>query len=127
MYVFIYVCTYVYMYVSDAVPVCVRYNCEDTECYKDLARLRGLHYITWERREKLIQEDEVGIYANSFLNRKSLLFQSQPRMYEIVDRQISCKNLCVNIHIHIHLNLITMPYFKIELLQFAYHVQDSPA
>ncbi|KAI0240491.1 EGF domain-specific O-linked N-acetylglucosamine transferase [Lamellibrachia satsuma] len=34
------------------------YNCEDTECYKDLARLRGLHYITWERREKLIQEDE---------------------------------------------------------------------
>ncbi|KAK2194258.1 hypothetical protein NP493_1g07044 [Ridgeia piscesae] len=34
------------------------YNCEDTECYKDLARLRGLHYLTWEKRDKLVQEDE---------------------------------------------------------------------
>ena len=36
-----------------------RYNCEDEHCYKDLARLRGVHYMTWERKEKLIQEDEV--------------------------------------------------------------------
>lgn len=34
------------------------YNCEDQWCYKDLARLRGIHYITWEKQEKLIQEDE---------------------------------------------------------------------
>lgn len=36
-----------------------RYNCEDTECYKDLARLRGVNYMTWENKEKLVQQDEV--------------------------------------------------------------------
>jgi EGF domain-specific O-GlcNAc transferase len=24
------------------------YNCEDPNCYKDLARLRGVNYLTWE-------------------------------------------------------------------------------
>lgn len=36
-----------------------RYNCEDSECYKDLARLRGVNYVTWENKEKLVQQDEV--------------------------------------------------------------------
>uniref|UniRef100_A0A1Y1KUM6 Uncharacterized protein n=1 Tax=Photinus pyralis TaxID=7054 RepID=A0A1Y1KUM6_PHOPY len=35
-----------------------RYNCEDENCYFDLARLRGVKYITWEDSTKLIQEDE---------------------------------------------------------------------
>lgn len=34
------------------------YNCEDPTCYMDLARLRGINYLTWENDEKLIQEDE---------------------------------------------------------------------
>ncbi|XP_069142595.1 EGF domain-specific O-linked N-acetylglucosamine transferase-like isoform X1 [Argopecten irradians] len=34
------------------------YNCEDSGCYFDLARLRGVHYMTWERKNKLHQEDE---------------------------------------------------------------------
>ncbi|KAK3769696.1 hypothetical protein RRG08_004947 [Elysia crispata] len=34
------------------------YNCEDPSCYFDLARLRGLKYITWEKKKKLTQEDE---------------------------------------------------------------------
>ncbi|XP_076468746.1 EGF domain-specific O-linked N-acetylglucosamine transferase-like [Babylonia areolata] len=34
------------------------YNCEDTDCYCDLARLRGIHYMTWENKKKLHQEDE---------------------------------------------------------------------
>ncbi|XP_071081887.1 EGF domain-specific O-linked N-acetylglucosamine transferase-like [Haliotis cracherodii] len=34
------------------------YNCEDPRCYYDLARLRGISYITWERQDKLDQEDE---------------------------------------------------------------------
>jgi protein O-GlcNAc transferase len=34
------------------------YNCEDPNCYKDLARLRGVNYITWEDQSKLDQEDE---------------------------------------------------------------------
>lgn len=29
------------------------YNCEDPNCYKDLARLRGVNYITWENSSKL--------------------------------------------------------------------------
>lgn len=34
------------------------YNCEDPGCYKDLARLRGINYITWEDEEKVFPEDE---------------------------------------------------------------------
>ena len=35
------------------------YNCEDENCYKDLARLRGVRYITWRDVDKLTPEDEV--------------------------------------------------------------------
>jgi protein O-GlcNAc transferase len=34
------------------------YNCEDTECYSDLARLRGVKYFTWEDEKKLVPQDE---------------------------------------------------------------------
>lgn len=34
------------------------YNCEDSGCYYDLARLRGIKYITWEKKSKMVQEDE---------------------------------------------------------------------
>ncbi|XP_076362380.1 EGF-domain O-GlcNAc transferase isoform X8 [Tachypleus tridentatus] len=34
------------------------FNCEDENCYRDLARLRGLKYITWEKRDKLFPEDK---------------------------------------------------------------------
>ncbi|XP_068718831.1 EGF domain-specific O-linked N-acetylglucosamine transferase-like isoform X1 [Montipora capricornis] len=34
------------------------YNTEDPNCYSDLARLRGVNYITWEDKAKLFQEDE---------------------------------------------------------------------
>ncbi|XP_001599568.2 EGF domain-specific O-linked N-acetylglucosamine transferase [Nasonia vitripennis] len=33
------------------------YNCEDASCYKDLARLKGIKYLTWEDGEKLIEHD----------------------------------------------------------------------
>ncbi|XP_059615447.1 EGF domain-specific O-linked N-acetylglucosamine transferase [Phlebotomus argentipes] len=44
------------------------YNCEDPTCYLDLARLRGINYVTWEDAEKLQSEDdgsgnESGAYA----------------------------------------------------------------
>lgn len=29
------------------------YNCEDPNCYKDLSRLRGVNYVTWEKEELL--------------------------------------------------------------------------
>lgn len=34
------------------------YNCEDPTCYRDLARLRGVYYVTWEDESKMEAEDE---------------------------------------------------------------------
>ncbi|KAH9500584.1 hypothetical protein Btru_076977 [Bulinus truncatus] len=34
------------------------YNCEDPGCYFDLARLRGIKYLTWENKSKMTQEDK---------------------------------------------------------------------
>jgi EGF domain-specific O-GlcNAc transferase len=34
------------------------YNCEDPNCYRDLARMRGVHYVTWENEELVQPEDE---------------------------------------------------------------------
>lgn len=34
------------------------YNCGDAGCYRDLARLRGVHYMTWENATKLYPQDE---------------------------------------------------------------------
>lgn len=34
------------------------YNCEDPNCYKDLARLRGVNYVTWKDPSKLQIKDE---------------------------------------------------------------------
>lgn len=37
------------------------YNCMDTECYRDLARLRGTHYMTWADESKMeVAEEERG-------------------------------------------------------------------
>lgn len=33
------------------------YNCGDENCYKDLARLRGVKYWTWRNSDKLTQQD----------------------------------------------------------------------
>ncbi|XP_065352579.1 EGF domain-specific O-linked N-acetylglucosamine transferase [Cloeon dipterum] len=34
------------------------YNCEDEHCYKDLARLRGVKYMTWTNSSAMRQQDE---------------------------------------------------------------------
>ncbi|XP_053576669.1 EGF domain-specific O-linked N-acetylglucosamine transferase isoform X2 [Bombina bombina] len=34
------------------------YNCEDGRCYLDLARLRGIHYITWQKKSKVFPQDK---------------------------------------------------------------------
>ncbi|XP_075704070.1 EGF domain-specific O-linked N-acetylglucosamine transferase-like isoform X2 [Rhinoderma darwinii] len=34
------------------------YNCQDERCYLDLARLRGIHYITWEKADKIFPQDK---------------------------------------------------------------------
>ncbi|KAK4878909.1 hypothetical protein RN001_007055 [Aquatica leii] len=47
------------LFLPDWAAVFELYNCEDENCYLDLARLRGLKYVTWEDKTKLMQEDEV--------------------------------------------------------------------
>lgn len=34
------------------------YNCDDENCYKDLARLRGVKYLTWQKGNLVFPEDE---------------------------------------------------------------------
>eukprot|EP00794_Sanderia_malayensis_P012818 gene12818-14131_t len=34
------------------------YHTEDPDCYRDLARLRGVKYLTWENKDKLFQQDK---------------------------------------------------------------------
>lgn len=31
------------------------YNCGDANCYRDLAKLRGVNYVTWENQDKVIE------------------------------------------------------------------------
>lgn len=45
------------MFLPDWAAVFEIYNCEDPNCYKDLARLRGVKYFTWENTSKLMQQD----------------------------------------------------------------------
>lgn len=44
-----------------------RYNCGDANCYQDLARLRGIKYMTWEDLTKLKPEDEVQYILQCYL------------------------------------------------------------
>lgn len=36
-----------------------RYNCQDESCYRDLARLRGVRYVTWQKMNKVFPQDKV--------------------------------------------------------------------
>ncbi|XP_033206078.2 EGF-domain O-GlcNAc transferase isoform X2 [Bombus vancouverensis nearcticus] len=45
------------MFLPDWAAVFEIYNCEDPGCYKDLARLRGVKYFTWENASMLVQQD----------------------------------------------------------------------
>ncbi|XP_071516984.1 EGF domain-specific O-linked N-acetylglucosamine transferase [Panulirus ornatus] len=46
------------LFLPDWAVIFELYNCGDPNCYKDLARLRGIKYITWEDNTKLTPEDE---------------------------------------------------------------------
>ncbi|KAG5343293.1 EOGT transferase, partial [Acromyrmex heyeri] len=50
------------MFLPDWAAVFEIYNCEDPNCYKDLARLRGVKYFTWKDTSKLVQQDPVCSY-----------------------------------------------------------------
>ncbi|KAM6170224.1 EGF domain-specific O-linked N-acetylglucosamine transferase isoform 1-T1 [Rhynchocyon petersi] len=46
------------LFLPDWAAVFELYNCEDERCYSDLARLRGVHYITWRRQSKVFPQDK---------------------------------------------------------------------
>lgn len=46
------------LFLPDWAVVFELYNCEDENCYLDLARLRGVKYLTWQDKSKLHQQDE---------------------------------------------------------------------
>ncbi|XP_030062067.1 EGF domain-specific O-linked N-acetylglucosamine transferase isoform X2 [Microcaecilia unicolor] len=46
------------LFLPDWAVVFELYNCEDGYCYSDLARLRGVHYITWQKRNKVFPQDK---------------------------------------------------------------------
>ncbi|CAH0603178.1 unnamed protein product [Chrysodeixis includens] len=46
------------LFLPDWAAVFEVYNCEDPNCYLDLTRLRGLKYVTWEDKTKLVQQDQ---------------------------------------------------------------------
>uniref|UniRef100_A0A8C3YL64 EGF domain-specific O-linked N-acetylglucosamine transferase n=1 Tax=Catagonus wagneri TaxID=51154 RepID=A0A8C3YL64_9CETA len=46
------------LFLPDWAAVFELYNCGDERCYMDLARLRGVHYITWRRQNKVFPQDK---------------------------------------------------------------------
>jgi EGF domain-specific O-GlcNAc transferase len=46
------------LFLPDWAGVFEIYNCEDKDCYLDLARLRGIEYFTWEDESKVYPQDE---------------------------------------------------------------------
>ena len=47
------------------------YNCEDERCYRDLAALRGAHYVTWRDKSKLEVVESSPQHANSAVEKFS--------------------------------------------------------
>uniref|UniRef100_A0A673TSI0 EGF domain-specific O-linked N-acetylglucosamine transferase n=1 Tax=Suricata suricatta TaxID=37032 RepID=A0A673TSI0_SURSU len=46
------------LFLPDWAAVFELYNCGDERCYLDLARLRGVHYLTWRRQNKVFPQDK---------------------------------------------------------------------
>ncbi|XP_043835478.1 EGF domain-specific O-linked N-acetylglucosamine transferase isoform X2 [Dromiciops gliroides] len=46
------------LFLPDWAVIFELYNCEDERCYLDLARLRGIHYVTWKKKSKVFPQDK---------------------------------------------------------------------
>eukprot|EP00112_Aurelia_sp_Birch-Aquarium-sp1_P024077 Seg745.5 transcript_id=Seg745.5/GoldUCD/mRNA.D3Y31 product="EGF domain-specific O-linked N-acetylglucosamine transferase" protein_id=Seg745.5/GoldUCD/D3Y31 len=46
------------LFLPDWAVIFELYNTEDPDCYRDLASLRGVKYITWQNKETLFQQDK---------------------------------------------------------------------
>ncbi|XP_028680879.2 EGF domain-specific O-linked N-acetylglucosamine transferase isoform X1 [Erpetoichthys calabaricus] len=46
------------LFLPDWAVVFELYNCQDESCYFDLARLRGVRYVTWQKKNKVFPQDK---------------------------------------------------------------------
>ncbi|XP_046882342.1 EGF domain-specific O-linked N-acetylglucosamine transferase [Hypomesus transpacificus] len=46
------------LFLPDWAVIFELFNCEDESCYRDLARLRGIRYVTWQKRDKVLPQDK---------------------------------------------------------------------
>lgn len=68
------------------------YNCEDPNCYKDLARLRGVNYVTWEN-ETLLESVDAGYDGGDHEKFKNYKFN-----VEEFDRLVKKSTDAVQVH-----------------------------
>uniref|UniRef100_A0A669ELI1 EGF domain-specific O-linked N-acetylglucosamine transferase n=1 Tax=Oreochromis niloticus TaxID=8128 RepID=A0A669ELI1_ORENI len=46
------------LFLPDWAVIFELYNCQDESCYRDLARLRGIRYVTWQKMDKVLPQDK---------------------------------------------------------------------
>uniref|UniRef100_A0A8C5D7R3 EGF domain-specific O-linked N-acetylglucosamine transferase n=1 Tax=Gouania willdenowi TaxID=441366 RepID=A0A8C5D7R3_GOUWI len=46
------------LFLPDWAVIFELYNCQDESCYRDLARLRGIRYVTWQKTDKVLPQDK---------------------------------------------------------------------
>lgn len=46
------------LFLPDWAVIFELYNCQDESCYRDLARLRGVRYVTWQKMDKVFPQDK---------------------------------------------------------------------
>ncbi|XP_037831229.1 EGF domain-specific O-linked N-acetylglucosamine transferase isoform X3 [Kryptolebias marmoratus] len=46
------------LFLPDWAVIFELYNCQDESCYQDLARLRGIQYVTWQKMDKVFPQDK---------------------------------------------------------------------
>uniref|UniRef100_H3D0M6 EGF domain-specific O-linked N-acetylglucosamine transferase n=1 Tax=Tetraodon nigroviridis TaxID=99883 RepID=H3D0M6_TETNG len=46
------------LFLPDWAVIFELYNCQDESCYRDLARLRGVRYVTWQKMNQVFPQDK---------------------------------------------------------------------
>lgn len=64
------------------------YNCEDIRCYRDLAALRGAHYVTWRDKSKLKAVETSEAHKNSAVEKFSNYEMDVDEFLKLVDEAV---------------------------------------
>ena len=54
------------LFLPDWAVIFELYDCQDPNCYKDLARLRGVKHITWTDLDKLMHQKDNSVKVKKF-------------------------------------------------------------